>query len=82
MLNIIVLLNYRVIIVLMKGWCFIMKNNIVYVDFIERKVLSAQNTSFINSIKKFIKKLFISNKLVDIKTSPQCKRIPNKRHFS
>ena len=81
-MNIILLLYYRIDIVLMKGGCFIMKNNIVYVDFNERKILSSQNTSFINSIKKFIKKLFISKKFKNKKMSPQCKRIPDKRHFS
>ncbi|OMH22027.1 hypothetical protein AC231_16785 [Clostridium pasteurianum] len=39
-----------------------MKNNIVYVDFNERKVLSAQSTPLFIKIKNFIKKLFFLNK--------------------
>ncbi|AGK95296.1 hypothetical protein [Clostridium pasteurianum] len=59
-----------------------MKNNIVYVDFNERKVLLAHNTSFFNRIKKFIKKLFIANRFKSKKDASTCKRIPKKRYFS
>ncbi|AOZ73706.1 hypothetical protein CP6013_02995 [Clostridium pasteurianum DSM 525 = ATCC 6013] len=59
-----------------------MKNNIVYVDFNERKVLSAQSTPLFIKIKNFIKKLFFLNKFENKKNSYDCKRILNKRHFS
>jgi len=59
-----------------------MKNNIVYVDFNERKVLSAQSTPLFIKIKNFIKKLFFLNKFKNKKNSYYCKRILNKRHFS
>lgn len=59
-----------------------MKNNIVYVDFNERKILSSHNNSFINKIKVFIKKLFTFNDTNSKKNKASCKRIPKKRHFS
>ncbi|MFT8315235.1 MAG: hypothetical protein ABF633_13465, partial [Clostridium sp.] len=73
---------YRIVNMIMKGGWFIMKNNIVYVDFNERKILLNHNTSFFNKIKKFIKKLFISNRFKNKKNISTCKRIPKKRYFS
>lgn len=66
----------------MKGGCYIMKNNIVYVDFTQKKILSTSKTSFRNSIKKFIKKLFTFRELKTEKVKPNGKRIHPERYFS
>lgn len=66
----------------MKGGCCIMKNNIVYVDFTQRSILTTPNTSFLNSIKRFIRKLFMPKKFKAKKIKSGCKRIPTQRYFS